>query len=310
MYQILLVDDEQNVLNALRRELQSDYAIEAFSDPHEALQRCQKTRFDLVIVDYKMPEMNGVEFLKQFGKLQPDTVSLMLSGEADFSALIGTINETHIYRFIGKPWDMTELAATLAEALAHREQVLENHRLAEAYRKERHWQSAHDPNKLYQVLVVDDEPNILSAVARDLTTLTARGGHAYLQMMLHETGPESQVQRRDFRFNVFTLTSPLQALERARQVAYDVVISDYLMPEMDGLRFLAAFREIQPDAARILLSGHADKDALVKAINSSEIYSYISKPWHEYKLINTVSQAIVYHELLRENRRLAKQAGG
>ncbi len=310
MYQILLVDDEQNVLNALRRELQGDYAIEAFSDPHEALQRCQNTRFDLVLVDYKMPGMNGVEFLRQFGKLQPDAASLMLSGEADFSALVGTINEAHIYRFMGKPWDKTELAATLAEALTHREQVLENHRLAEACRKEKHWQIAHDPNKLYQVLVVDDEPNILSAVARDLTTLSTHGGHAYLQMVLHKADQGSPAQRRDFRFNVFTSTSPLQALERAKHVTYDVVISDYLMPEMDGLRFLAAFREIQPDAARILLSGHADKDALVKAINSSEIYSYISKPWHEYKLINTISQAIDYHELLRENRQLAKHAGG
>jgi CheY-like chemotaxis protein len=60
MYQILVVDDEQNVLNALRRELQSDYAIETFSSPQDALQKCQQSRFDLVIVDYQMPTMNGI----------------------------------------------------------------------------------------------------------------------------------------------------------------------------------------------------------------------------------------------------------
>jgi len=137
MYRILLIDDDQNALNALRRELRDDYAIEAFSDPHQALQRCRESRFDLAIVDYKMPEMDGVEFLRQFVKLQPDAVPVILSGEADFDATIGTINEAHIYRFIGKPWDKTELAATLAEGLAHREQVLENRRLAEACRKEK-----------------------------------------------------------------------------------------------------------------------------------------------------------------------------
>ncbi|MDO8263491.1 MAG: response regulator [Gallionella sp.] len=307
MHQILLIDDDQNILNALRRELQSDYAIEAFSDPHVALQRCRESRFDLAIVDYKMPEMNGVEFLGQFGKLQPDAISLMLSGEADFGAMIGTVNETHIYRFIGKPWDKVELAAALAEALAHREQVLENRRQAEAYRQQKHWKRAHDPSKLYQVLVVDDEPNILSAIARDLTL---RGGYASLQMALHQADTNLPALHRDFRFNVVTTTSPLQALERARQATYDVVISDYLMPEMDGLSFLEAFGKIQPDAARILLSGRADKDVLVKAINSSEIYGYISKPWHEYTLRSTVTQAIVHHELLRENRRLAKYADG
>lgn len=304
MYRILLVDDEQNVLNSLRRELQNDYAVEAFSSPREALQRCRNTRFDLVIADYRMPEMNGIEFLRQFGKLQPDAVRLVLSGAADFSVLIGTINETHIYRFIDKPWDKTELAATLAEALAHREQILENHRLAERCRQQRHRQGAQSQNRLYQVLVVDDEPNVLSVIARDLN---ARGGWYDLHMaMLHQADPALPPERRDLRFDVFTTTSPIQALERAKRINYDVVISGYQMPEMDGLRFLEAFREIQPDAARILLSDHADKEALVKAINRSEIYSYIGKPWREYALISAVSQAIDYHDLLRENRLLAQ----
>ena len=304
MYRILIVDDEQNVLNALRRELQDQYLVETFSDPVAALEHCHNAAFDLVIADYQMPEMNGIQFLKQFGKLQPDAARLVLSGETDFGVLAGSINETHIYRFIGKPWDRTELATMLAQALAHRATLLENHRLAEDYRKQRHWQRANDPNKLYQVLVVDDEPNILSAVARDLTT---RSGFDDLHMvLLHEADPEFPVQHRSFRFNVATLTSPLNALERAKKVAYDVVISDYLMPEMNGLSFLESFRQIQPDAVRILLSGQVDRDKLVDAINRSEIYSYIAKPWREYVLKNTVSQAVVYRELLRENRYLAE----
>jgi len=306
MYRILLVDDEQNVLKALQRELQRDYAIEAFSDPHAALQRSQEARFDLVISDYKMPEMSGIEFLRQFAKLQPDAVSLMLSGQADFNALTGTINEIHIYRFLDKPWNSIELAITVAEALAHREQVLENTRLAERFRQQRHWQRAPNPDRVYQVLVVDDEPNMLSAIARDLK---ARGGWYDLRMaMLQQSDATLPLEQRDFQFNAVTSTSPVQALERARQINYDVVIADYLMPEMDGLRFLEAFREIQPDTTRVLLSGQADKDALVRAINGSEIYSYIGKPWREYALITTLSQAIAYHDLLRENRLLARLA--
>ncbi|OGT01084.1 MAG: hypothetical protein A3F73_01790 [Gallionellales bacterium RIFCSPLOWO2_12_FULL_59_22] len=304
MHRILLIDDDLNVLSALRRELQGDYAVEAFDDPHQALQRCRESGLDLAIVDYQMPVMNGVEFLKQFVGLQPDAVAVMLSGEADFGAIAGTINEAHIHSFIGKPWDSAELAATLAEGLVHREQLLESRRLAEACRKQKPWVGARDPDKLYQVLVVDDEANILSALARDLTM---RGGYADIQMaLLRQTDPGFSAPQRDFRFNVVTATSPFQALERARQTSYDVVISDYLMPEMDGLSFLEAFREIQPDAARILLSGHADKKVLVKAINGSKIFGYIGKPWHEYTLRNIVAQAIVHHELLRENRRLAK----
>lgn len=304
MNRILIVDDEQNVLNALRRELLGEYLVETFDKPDAALEHCIHAQFDLVIADYQMPGMNGIQFLKQFGKLQPDAARLVLSGEADFGAVVGAINETHIYRFIGKPWDSAELVATLAQALAHRSIMLENRRLAELCRRERHWQRAEDPDKLYQVLVVDDEPNVLSAVARNLTVRERFDDlHAAL---LYADDPELSSAHRDFRFNVHTDTSPLQALERARQVSYDVVIADYLMPEMDGLRFLDAVRQIQPDATRILFSGHADKNVLVKAINDSEIYGYIAKPWREYELKNTISQAVAYRNLLRENRHLAE----
>ncbi len=303
MHQILLVDDEQNVIKALRRELQDDYAVEAFDSPAEALQRCQDTRFDLVIADYRMPGMDGVEFLRRFAELQPDAVRLMLSGQADFDALVGTVNEAHVYRFIDKPWDRTALAATVAEALAHREQMLEHRRLAERYRQQHRWQPPPNPDRLFQVLVVDDDPKTLNAITHDLN---ARGGWADLHAaMLYQGDPSLPLERRDLRFNIFTATSPVEALEHAKRASYDVVIADYLMPEMDGLRFLEAFREIQPDAARILLSGHADKETLVNAINRSEIYGYIGKPWQEYLLKNTVSRAISFHELLRENRILA-----
>lgn len=304
MYKILLVDDEQNVLNALRRELQGAYTIEAISNPLDALEHSRDTPFDLVIADYKMPEMNGVEFLKQFGKQQPDAARIMLSGQADFNALIGSINEIHIYRFMEKPWDKTELATTLAEALSQREQILKNRRLAEKFRSQRNWQTASDPHKIYQVLVVDDEQNILNAIARDIN---ARGSFSDMQVVMqHHANPSVPVLNSDLHYHVHTATSPLDALERARQVGYDVVISDYLMPEMNGLQFFNSLQNIQPDAVRILLSGQADKEALVTAINHSQIFSYISKPWHEYSLKNTLAQAVVYHNLLRENRRLAE----
>lgn len=302
MQRILIVDDEANVLNALQRELRGMYQVETFDSPEAALEHCRETQFDLVIADYKMPGMDGIEFLKRFERLQPDAVRLVLSGQADFDAVAGSINEAHVFRFIEKPWNGAELAATLAQALAHRETLLDNRRLAELCRRERNWQRAQAPDKLYQVLVVDDEPNVLSAVVRDLSVRESFDDlHAAL---LHADDPES-VTHHDFRFNVHTATSPVQALERAGQMNYDVVIADYLMPEMDGLHFLESIRRIQPDAMRILFSGLVDKEMLVKAINGSEIYGYIGKPWRRLELRNTVSQAVAYRNLLLENRHLA-----
>ena len=307
MYRILLVDDEQNVLNALRRELEDDYEIETFSNPAEALQRCHETRFDLVVADYQMPEMNGIQFLSQFGRLQPDATRLILSGQADTSVLVKAINESHIYRFIDKPWGQAELAVTLAQALAYRKVLLENRRLTESSLAQRNLaHKVQEPDKRYQILVVDDEPNILSAVTRDLTS---RSTFQDLHMvLLQETNPEFPKSHLDFRFDVYTTSSPLQALDYSKRVACDVVIVDYMMPEMNGFEFLEAFREQQPDAARIMLSGHTDRQTLTEAINRLEIFSLISKPWREYELKSAVTQAIIIRNLLLENRLLAKES--
>ncbi|MBS4099518.1 MAG: response regulator [Sulfuricella sp.] len=145
MHRIMLVDDEPNILGALRRvfaaplaEDGSKLVVETFTSPHEALKRAREgTPFDVVISDYRMPEMDGVAFLKAFREIQPHTLRLVLSGYADLEALIGAINQAQIFRFIAKPWHDYELRATLAMALAHHDLLTENQRLADEVRAQR-----------------------------------------------------------------------------------------------------------------------------------------------------------------------------
>jgi two-component system, probable response regulator PhcQ len=145
MHRIMLVDDEQNILNALRRlfangggEAMVDAVVETFSSPREALERAKEgVAFDAVITDYRMPEMDGVAFLKAFREDQPGTVRLILSGYADLDALVGAINEAQIYRFIAKPWHDFELRTAVNQALAHHDMLLENQRLADELRAQR-----------------------------------------------------------------------------------------------------------------------------------------------------------------------------
>jgi two-component system probable response regulator PhcQ len=113
MYRVLLVDDEPNILSALRRSLaaidvrQLDgdaLRFEAFTSPEEAIKRSEEEDFDLVMSDYRMPSMNGVEFLAQVKKLQPSVPCMIISGYADRDAIIAAVNEVNLTRFIEKPW--------------------------------------------------------------------------------------------------------------------------------------------------------------------------------------------------------------
>jgi DNA-binding NtrC family response regulator len=133
----MLVDDEPQVLKSLERILRrSDHEVEMYQDPRQALQRFHTATFDLVVSDYRMPGMDGVEFLKEVKRLQPDVMRLILSAYGDLDALICAINEAEIYRFISKPWNDIELILAIDKALEHRHILVENRRLADTVRKQ------------------------------------------------------------------------------------------------------------------------------------------------------------------------------
>lgn len=139
MNRILLVDDENNVLNSLRRVLQRAFAdeglsIEICNDPRLALEWAGSEMFDLVISDYRMPPMDGVAFLKGVRQMQPDAVRLILSASTDFDALMSAVNEAEVFRYLTKPWDDDELVAAVRLGLARRAQCLEDRRLADQAR--------------------------------------------------------------------------------------------------------------------------------------------------------------------------------
>jgi DNA-binding NtrC family response regulator len=107
----------------------------------------------------------------------------------------------------------------------------------------------------------------------------------------------------DSDYDLLTYTSPLKALQdlESKIKSVDLVISDYLMPEMDGITFLSKMKERYPLVPRILLTGYADKENAIKAINNVGLYQYIEKPWNndDLKLIirNGLEKTILLKQL-------------
>jgi DNA-binding NtrC family response regulator len=139
---------------------------------------------------------------------------------------------------------------------------------------------------MYRILLVDDEPNIVSALKRALGTI-----------------PADKLDGERAELEGFTSTAA--ALNRISSIPVDLVISDYGMPGMNGIEFLAQAIQSQPSMARLILSGHADLDVVVEAINRLQIFRFITKPWHDFELKSAVVQALSQRQMALENQRLA-----
>lgn len=126
------------------------------------------------------------------------------------------------------------------------------------------------------VLIVDDEEMVITSVRAFLNLETEYTIHGF-------TDPEAAAR--------FMETNPM-----------DVIVSDYLMPKMNGIQLLARAKQLQAEAARVLLTGHADKQSAIQAINEVGLYQYLEKPWDNAQLLLVIQSAIERTQLFRSLR--------
>ena len=131
-------------------------------------------------------------------------------------------------------------------------------------------------NSQQTIMIVDDEEMVLTSLA------------GYL-------GLETE-------YTVVTYTSARGALQWVADHEVDVIVSDFLMPEMDGLTFLRQARDLKPDVPRIILTGYADKENAIKAINEVGLFHYIEKPWDNDDLRIILRNGVEKRQLLRRLR--------
>jgi response regulator RpfG family c-di-GMP phosphodiesterase len=115
---ILFVDDEQNILSSLRRLMRKEPWLTLFANnANEGLQIMQQQKVDLVVSDMRMPDMDGSVFLKQVTEVYPETVRVILTGDADKNTVASMLQNEVAHQMLMKPWDPEELKALLNKFL-------------------------------------------------------------------------------------------------------------------------------------------------------------------------------------------------
>ena len=126
------------------------------------------------------------------------------------------------------------------------------------------------------IVIVDDEEIVLKSI------------HSLLKI--------------ETNYHVACYTDPIQALDQISRQKVDLVISDYLMPNMDGVQFLAQVKELNPEVSRVLLTGYADKESAIKAINNVGLFHYVEKPWDNDELLLIIRNGLEKRFLIQQLR--------
>ncbi|MBD3640519.1 MAG: Flp pilus assembly complex ATPase component TadA [Marinobacter sp.] len=225
-YRLLLVDDEPNILASLRRVFQREnYELLFARSGAEALKILEKQPVELIMTDFMMPGMNGSELLREVRERWPQTIRIMLTGHANTDAVMGSIKDGAVYRFILKPWNDDDIRLTIALALEQYELMQRNRSLEQQTQKQ----------------------------GRDLETISklTATNRSQLAILLHKKGWLNPQQIQQLHREMQSQKTPVvrQLLKHDWvdfQKVFELLRDDMLFEEVD-------LREFQPDPSLLSL---------------------------------------------------------
>ena len=130
-YKILYIDDELDNLQVFKTTFKNDFDIQTLSSAKNAVEFIKENSFHILLVDNRMPELTGIQFLEDINTMPLDAVRILLTGYSDMQTIVDAINKGHIYFYCTKPWKRDELKAIFLKAIEHYTLIIQNKELLE-----------------------------------------------------------------------------------------------------------------------------------------------------------------------------------
>jgi serine/threonine protein kinase/response regulator RpfG family c-di-GMP phosphodiesterase len=249
---VLFVDDEERVLNALGHLFRDTYDVETANGGAQALERLRVRPFHVLVSDQRMPEMIGVELLRQAKAVAPGTVRLLLTGYSDLAAIVGSVNESEVFRFISKPWQEEELRATIAEAV--------------------------DVAIAIEATAAGPAPSLPPNAAVLIL------GDAALARAAREMANKA--------YKVLEAASTDAALEILAAEEIAALVCDLDLPATSPTALLRVLKKQSPQTQLIAVSEASDAETIIRLINEARIYRFLRKPVNFSLLQNALLAAL------------------
>ncbi len=263
---VLCIDDEARILRALKA-LFRDMDVHTTTEPSEAIRWAAEHDVDVIVCDQRMPKMQGIEVLREIRLAHPRAMRILLTGYADLSAVLGSVNEGEVFRYINKPWDNQELRSTvqMAARIARDTPVLTDKAIDDVSREQ--------ARREVGILVIEDDPEVQ-------------------QRMREILQPHYQV-----RF----ASSPERALQVLEKHETGVVISETAGQHGDLTALIKALKQYHPHIATVVVTDRANANTAIDLINEGQVFRLLLKPVRMGSCRLSVDAAVGRYWQLKQN---------
>ncbi|HUL41926.1 MAG TPA: protein kinase [Burkholderiales bacterium] len=266
---LLVIDDEERILTALKSLFRTRYHVFATTDGNKALDFLGKHQMHVIVSDQRMPVMQGVELLRRSREISPRSVRILLTGYSDLAAIVGSINDGEVYRFISKPWDNSELQRIIAEAATIALELADTKTEPVAL-----------PKKMDAGILVIDKDEEIFRVTRELI-----GG---LCQVIHAANLESAF-----------------AALRSQEIA--VVIADIDSGHEQLTAMLKLLKQEHPQILSVVVTTASDSELVIELINQAQIFRFLNKPVNVRLLKSHVHAALQRYLTYRQTPKLVAE---
>ncbi len=259
---ILFVDDEERILNNMRALFRMQYDVTITTDGYHALELLRRDHFHLVVSDQRMPNMQGVELLRQANELAPHTVRILLTGFADLAAIVGSVNEGEVYRYINKPWDNDELQEIIGSAV---KVGLDLARLPPPV--------APAPPAAAQVA------KAAAPLATPAAAVASVAEGLYVLFVDHDAQLVTTFRQcPQIGCHPLTAHTPAEALDLMQQHEISVIVASIDGQDRDNIEFLQLLKKEHPHVVSLAVASTGDGDTIIGLLNSARVYRVIFRP--------------------------------
>ena len=267
---ILFVDDEERIVSLLRTIFRQSYEVHTATSGAQALEIIAKTHIHVIVSDQRMPGMLGIDLLSRVRQLSPNTMRVLLTGYSDLAAIVGSVNDGEVFRYINKPWDHSEIksiiaqAAEIAQLTANAPVVLPTDAL-----------SVKSPAlaSAAELLVIDDNADVINSITSMFQNV----------------------------YGVHGARNIAQAIEILEKHDISVIITDTHVSNEDTTHLLRILKTQYPLILAILLTEAQDAETVIKLINQVQIFRYANKPIRRGALQLSVKAAVNQNVLYKNN---------